>query len=227
MAVVPWCVPGQVPGPEFSEQPSPAPPAVGSAEWWEARYRSGDIPWDTGVVPPEVEALVGTGRVVQGWALDLGCGSGVSARYLAQHGFRVVGVDLAQSALVRGHRAAQAAALPAFFCRGDVAHLAFLKVRATLALDIGCFHALPPERRPSYVASLAGLLLPGAFYLLYAFEPFLRAGELAPHGVGPADIGRFAPYFILQWAQHGRDGDRLSAWYLFRRSALAGLPPVL
>ncbi|MGQ9490093.1 MAG: class I SAM-dependent methyltransferase [Anaerolineae bacterium] len=196
-------------------------PAVGTAEWWDARYRCGDSPWDTGIVPPEVVTLLASGQVTPGWALDLGCGSGVSSRYLAQHGFRVVGVDLAQSALVRGRRAAEAAALPAFFCRGDVSTLAFLKVRATLALDIGCFHALPPARRPFYVTSLAEHLVPGAFYLLYAFEPFWREGEAAPHGVAPADIGRFAPYFVLQWAQHGRDNDRPSAWYLFRRSAPA------
>ncbi|MCX7707971.1 MAG: methyltransferase domain-containing protein [Anaerolineae bacterium] len=209
------------------DQLSPVAPAVGSADWWEARYRSGDIPWDTGIVPPEVEALIASGRVPCGWALDLGCGSGLSSRYLARHGFRVIGVDLAQSALVRAHRAAQAAALPAFFCRGDVSQLGFLRVRATLALDIGCFHALPPDRRPFYVASLADLLVPGAFYLLYAFEPFLREGEMAPHGVGAADIGRFAPYFILRQAQHGRDGDRPSAWYLFRRSALPVSSPVV
>lgn len=211
-----------------ADQPLPVAPAFGSAEWWEARYRSGDIPWDTGIVPPEVVALVASGLGDRGWALDLGCGSGVSGRYLAQHGFRVIGVDLAQSALVRGHRAARAAALPALFCRGDVSDLGFLAVRATLALDIGCFHALPPERRPFYVASLAHHLIIGASYLLYAFEPFLREGETAPHGVGPADVGRFAPYFVLQWAQHGRDGDRASAWYLFRRSALpAPAGPVL
>lgn len=203
-----------------ADQSSSDVPAIGSAEWWEARYHSGDIPWDTGVVPPEVVALVASESVDRGWALDLGCGSGVSSRYLAQHGFRVVGVDLAQSALVRGHRAARAAALPALFCRGDVSDLGFLAVRATLALDIGCFHALPRERRPFYVASLAHHLITDAFYLLYAFELFLREGETSPHGVGPADVGRFAPYFILQWAQHGHDGDRPSAWYLFRRSRL-------
>jgi len=199
----------------------PADPAYGSAEWWEDRYRSGDIPWDTGIVPPEVEALIASGQVARGWALDLGCGSGLSSRYLAQHGFRVIGIDLAQSALARGQRAARASSLPAFFCRGDVSALDFLKVRATLALDVGCFHALPLERRPWYVASLARHLVAGAFYLLYAFEPFLRAGEDAPRGVGPADIGRFAPYFILRWAQHGRDGERLAAWYLFQRSRAA------
>ena len=77
-------------------------PERGSAAWWEDRYRGGDIPWDTGVVPPEVVSLVSSGLLTSGWALDLGCGSGLSSRYLASHGFRVVGVDLAHSALARG-----------------------------------------------------------------------------------------------------------------------------
>ena len=81
-------------------------PERGSAAWWEDRYRSGDIPWDTGVVPPEVVSLVSSGLLMPGWALDLGCGSGISSRYLAAHGFRVAGVDLAHSALARGRRSA-------------------------------------------------------------------------------------------------------------------------
>ena len=77
-------------------------PERGSAAWWEDRYRGGDIPWDTGVVPPELVSLVSSDLLTSGWALDLGCGSGLSSRYLASHGFRVVGVDLAHSALARG-----------------------------------------------------------------------------------------------------------------------------
>jgi hypothetical protein len=55
---------------------------TGTPAWWDARYASGDTPWDTGIVPPEVRALIGAGEVCQGWALDLGCGSGVTSRYL-------------------------------------------------------------------------------------------------------------------------------------------------
>lgn len=198
-------------------QPAPAPTPY-AADWWDARYRSGDSPWDTGIVPPEVVALVASGLLTPGWALDLGCGSGLSSRYLAEHGFRVIGVDLAQVALARGAAAARAAALSAHFCRSDVADLSFLRVRATFALDVGCFHGVSAERRLNYVTSLAAHLAPGAFYLLYAFEPFLSSSDGEPRGIGPADIARFAPHFTLRWAQHGRDGDRPAAWYLFRRA---------
>lgn len=197
----------------------PAPDASPyAADWWDARYLSGDIPWDTGILPPEVVALVASGLLTPGWALDLGCGSGLSSRYLARHGFRVVGVDLAQVALARGAESARAAALPAYFCRGDVSDLSFLRVRATFALDVGCFHAVPVERRPSYVTSLATHLAPGAFYLLYAFEPFLSSTDGYPRGIGPVEIAHFTPHFVLRWAQHGRDGDRAAAWYFFRRA---------
>ncbi|MCX7671114.1 MAG: class I SAM-dependent methyltransferase [Anaerolineae bacterium] len=189
---------------------------VGTSAWWNARYQAGDTPWDTGIVPPEVVALVGCGALPRGWALDLGCGSGVTSRYLAQHGFAVIGIDLALSALVRGRRSAAAADLAAHFCLGDVADLGFLRVRAVLAIDIGCFHALPPERRPGYVASLADHLVPGAFYLLYAFESS-PAGPMAWPGVAPHELACFAPALVLRWTQHGLDRDRPAAWYLWQR----------
>lgn len=206
-------------------------PIGDSAEWWDARYLGGHIPWDTGVVPPEVEALLASGLPVPGWALDLGCGSGLSSRYLAGRGFRVVGVDLAQSALVRGWLRAQSDGVPAWFCRGDVSSLSFLRVRATLALDIGCLHAIPRERRSIYIASLAEHMASGAYYLLYAFRPspvppaLSSAGDACgssvvagPLGVGPLDIAEFAPRFRLLWVQHGSDrNSRSSAWYLMQR----------
>jgi len=195
----------------------PADPAHGSPAWWDARYDSGETPWDTGIVPPEVVALVESGLLTPGWALDLGCGSGVSSRYLARHGFRVAGVDIAQRALARAAAQARVEALPAWFLRGDVADLSFLHLAATLALDVGCFHSLPAERRPDYAASLAHHLAPGAYYLLYAFRrnPNVEGGA---RGIGPADLVLFASGFQLCSVEHGVDRDRASAWYLWQRS---------
>ena len=189
----------------------------GTPEWWNARYLSADAPWDTGIVPPEVVALVESGEPQPGWALDLGCGSGVTSRYLAAHGFRVVGVDLALSALSRAAQMAVRQGLAAYFCQGDVTDLGFVTVQATLAVDVGCFHAVAPERRLAYVESLSEHLLPGALYLLYAFEPFLSE-QTGPSGLSPADLAAFAPRFILRWVQHGFDRERPSAWYLWQRT---------
>jgi SAM-dependent methyltransferase len=158
--------------------------------------------------------------VTPGWALDLGCGSGVSSRYLAHRGFRVVGVDLASTALARAQLLAAAEDAAVLFCAGDVTDLAFLAIQATLAIDVGCFHSVPAERRRSYVASLAARLLSGAHYLLYAFEPF-QSEQGRSSGIGPREIGEFAPHFALCWSQHGWDRERPSAWYLFRRKPIS------
>ena len=190
----------------------------GSADWWDGRYRRGEIPWDTGIVPPEVVAWITSGRVAEGWALDLGCGSGVSSHYLARHGFRVLGIDLALSALARARHVSATNGLAAYFCAGDAADLGFARVTASLALDVGCFHTLAPDRRQAYIASLASHVSSGGYYLLYAFEAATEQSEVP--GIGPREIASLAPYFALVWARHGFDRERPSAWYLLRRSNL-------
>jgi cyclopropane fatty-acyl-phospholipid synthase-like methyltransferase len=189
----------------------------GTPAWWNDRYLRADAPWDTGIVPPEVASLVRGAALDPGWALDLGCGSGVTSRFLAANGFRVIGIDLAHSALSRALRASAAQGLAAHFCLGDVADLRFVAVRATLAVDVGCFHAVAAERRPVYIASVAAHLFSGAYYLLYAFERF-DSEQNGSSGLEPADLALFAPHFALRWAQHGFDRERPSAWYLWQRT---------
>jgi SAM-dependent methyltransferase len=198
-------------------------PEHGTPAWWEERYQSGEIPWDSGIVPPEVQALVASGVARQGWALDLGCGSGASSRYLARHGFKVIGIDLALSPLQRARRAAHQESLPAYFCLADVADLGWLPIAAKLALDVGCLHALPSERRQSYAHSLAQRLLPGASYLVYAHDAGREDGEegtSALPGLAFQDIALFVPQFRLCWAQHGYERGRSSTWYLLERTEM-------
>ena len=68
---------------------------------WDARYRSGQTPWDTGITPPEVlefwrePAEPSPGAIV----LDIGCGTGLNTLFLARQGLRAVGFDLSGQAL--------------------------------------------------------------------------------------------------------------------------------
>jgi methylase of polypeptide subunit release factors len=67
--------------------------------FWNVTYWFGKTPWDTGITPPELRAVVESGQVRPGRALDLGCGTGTNVLYLAQHGFDVVGVDISSRAI--------------------------------------------------------------------------------------------------------------------------------
>lgn len=196
----------------------PPSPDRSSPVWWNDRYRRQDSPWDTGVVPPELHELVDTGRLQRpGVALDLGCGTGTNAIFLARLGLTTFGVDFALLALTAAHAKARQTGLPAHFCLGDVADLGFLDVKATFALDIGCLHSLLPDRRTDYAGSLAQRLVAGGLYLLYGFDHD-PAAEGGPSGFGRDEIAtRFASGFKLLWRRPSTQGSRSVAWTLLER----------
>jgi cyclopropane fatty-acyl-phospholipid synthase-like methyltransferase len=189
---------------------------------WNLIYWLGRTPWDTGVTPPELRAVVETGRVQPGRALDLGCGTGTNVIYLAEHGFEVFGVDISSRAIARARRKIGQAghAQRAHVYAGDVTRLDQLPINGPfdLALDLGCLHSLDLPRRERYVAGLASLMKPGSLYLLYAFGPHLQWRWQIGLANKEADK-LFSPTFELLSVVHGQDRGRVeSAWYTFGKA---------
>jgi SAM-dependent methyltransferase len=65
---------------------------------WDARYAESDRVWSG---RPNVVLVREVGTLPPGTALDLGCGEGADAVWLAQRGWRVVAVDISGVALAR------------------------------------------------------------------------------------------------------------------------------
>lgn len=166
------------------------------------RYANGDVPWDAELPPPEVIDLVA--RLEPGAALDVGCGYGRTAIYLAQNGWVVDGVDFVETAVIEAHRRARQAGVAQniTFHVGSVADLHFLQIAYDCAVDVGCFHALSPAQQQAYHAELLRLLKPGATYLLFARlrdERPPAEEESAPPGISEADLHTlFVAGFSLQ-----------------------------
>jgi SAM-dependent methyltransferase len=87
-------------------------------EFWEQRYGHSDQVWSGRPNARLVEVVEG---LPTGSALDLGCGEGGDSLWLAAQGWRVTGVDIAQTALDRASAAAQAAGLTIELQRHDLA----------------------------------------------------------------------------------------------------------
>ena len=179
-------------------------------------YRLGKPRWDTGVPQPELEQLV-RGRA-PGRALDLGCGTGADAVYLAGHGWATTGVDFAPEAIAAASKNAADAGVSAAFVHGDASRLADAGVRGPfdLLLDVGCYHTIPAGRRDAYVAGAAAAARPGAdFYLAGIADPPRLWRLLGARGIGADEIkSRFGPYFSVDGQQ--RKGQRLVAYHLVR-----------
>lgn len=89
-------------------------------ETWEARY--GEAPVWSGRVNESVKAWGEAHRPHAGDnALDLACGEGGDALWLAQEGWRVTGVDFASAAIARASRAATERGLAVSWFTADLA----------------------------------------------------------------------------------------------------------
>ncbi len=191
--------------------------------FFDLQYRFSKPRWDSGVTPPEVVALI-EGGSIHGRALDLGCGTGTNAIYLAQHGLSVVGIDFSPKAIATARDKAQRAGVTVDLHVADVTRLDFLREPFDFVLDLGCFHAIDPAERGRYAENLARLTRPGSVFMLYAFSPRPpdQPGPLIQIrnvGATPEQVQQtFASHFALTRIERGADrGGRASAWYWFRR----------
>lgn len=126
----------------------------------------------------ELVALVETGRVTPerlapGRAVDLGCGAGANAVFLAQAGFDVVGIDLSPVALGKARRASLAAGVSerVRLVREDLTAQSLLGVEGPfdLLIDYGTLDDLAPTGRRAMASTIIRFARPGSIFLLYAF----------------------------------------------------------
>ncbi len=168
-------------------------------------------PWDTGIPAPELVRTLA--KLPPGRAIDIGCGTGTNLLYLAQHGWRITGVDFIPRAVAKAR--AKLKSFSPVLKVADVTELKTLELPGPfdLALDIGCFHGVSPAGREKYSGGLAHWMAKGSMYLLYAWQP---ASAQDPNGVSREEVLRcFDKDFVLSGYEQGT--GRPSAWYYFIR----------
>ncbi len=147
--------------------------------------------------------LVESHTIQPGHAIDLGCGTGANAIYLAQHGFDVTGVDFSQAAVHKAHQKANAAGVQINFVVDDLTNLRRVSGKFDFLLDYGVLDDLSLRQREAYLQNMLPLTRPGSRFLLWGFEYPLRWWEkLIPFYDRPFKSGeiaeRFGPYFDIE-----------------------------
>lgn len=167
-------------------------------EYWEGRY-GGEQVW-SGEVNDVLADIAAT--LTPGDALDLGCGEGADVIWLAERGWRCVGVDISEAALARARQAAAGRGIGGYRV-GFVAHdLADFEPSATFDLVTASFlHSRVELPRREILRRAVGWVNPAGSLLMTAhaapppwadearkraFLPVDPEGEIAgldlPHG---------------------------------------------
>jgi SAM-dependent methyltransferase len=138
-------------------------------EWFEERYRSAPALW-SGRPNPQLVAEIAD--LPPGTALDVGCGEGADAIWLAERGWRVTGVDFSTTALERATEHA-AAAGDEVSGRIDWLHADLMQwtpPEKGFDLVSAQYMHLPPEPRAALFARLAASVTPGGSLLIVGHD---------------------------------------------------------
>jgi SAM-dependent methyltransferase len=134
---------------------------------WEARYGAveGGI-WSGKPNPVLVTEAAG---LEPGTALDVGCGEGADALWLAGRGWKVTGTDISTVALKRAAKQGESQGLDVDWRHVDL--LAEPPEPDSYDLVSAHFLQLPPDKRKDLYAKLADAVVPGGTLLLVGHHP--------------------------------------------------------
>jgi ubiquinone/menaquinone biosynthesis C-methylase UbiE len=147
--------------------------------------------------------------------LDVGCGAGGDAVYLAGRGMDVIGVDLSAESLEQARAHADRGGVDVTWIQASALDLPVEDASIDLVTDRGCLHHIEPIDHARYAQEVARVLRPGGMLLVRDMQ---HAGNDGPQvtepGLGgmidglPLQLSRVVPF------QQGRMSGILA---VFRR----------
>ncbi|AKS33574.1 bifunctional NAD(P)/FAD-dependent oxidoreductase/class I SAM-dependent methyltransferase [Mycolicibacterium goodii] len=170
--------------------PTPPWPTEGLSpgEYWERHYGERDQIW-SGHVNPQLEKIAAD--LPAGHALDLGCGEGGDAVWLAEHGWQVTAVDVSNTALSRAAAEAER--------RGVADRIAFERHDLSETFPDGEFdlvsaqflHSTVRLERPRILATAARAIRPGGHLVIVDHGKMPPNATRVPHDhpfPGPEEV---------------------------------------
>jgi len=173
------------------------------------RYKTGDTPWDIG--KPDLNLIDAVTRrpIPSCKVLEVGCGNGDNAIWLAQQNFVVTGCDVSEIAFENAkEKAAQAGVectfLVAEFLNNEIPGLPF-----DFVFDRGCFHSFDAdEERIKFSKNMAHHLKKDGIWLsLIGNADEQREGTGPPRRTATDIVLAVEPYFEILSLSTGHFGS--------------------
>lgn len=157
---------------------------------WDDFYSNRDkkIPFFENKPDENLVSYLARGLLNGGNVLELGCGPGRNAIYLADNHFHVDAVDLSEESLKWAAERANKRNLKINFINQNLFKLDIKESHYDLVYDSGCFHHIAPHRRADYIHLVKDSLKPGGYF---AITCFVENGPL-----GGSDISDWEVYRV-------------------------------
>jgi len=174
-------------------------------EQWDADYRRQNPPlWDAGVPSNDLKKAVDDRVIPPGRAVELGCGSGTDAVFLASKGFDVTAIDIAPTALSRALEKARKAGVQVRWLLADVLNPPRLD-SFDFIYDRGCYHEVRGGNLAAYVETVRRYSHPGTRFLLLAGNINETVVDYGPPRVAEEEIrDDFSRWFDFEWIRESR-----------------------
>jgi SAM-dependent methyltransferase len=146
--------------------------------FWTAFYldREKGIPFFKNVPDENLVSYLSNGLLTSGKVLELGCGPGRNAIYLARNGWEVDAVDVSETSLQWARERAADSDVSIRFIHKNIFDLDIEAGGYDLVYDSGCFHHIAPHRRLSYTKLINKALKKNGHFALTSFVPGGKLG---------------------------------------------------
>jgi SAM-dependent methyltransferase len=135
---------------------------------WNTFYQGSEAPWESGRPSTELARVIAEEKIQPCRAVELGCGTGTNAVWLAQRGFEVTAVDISQLAIEKARRRATSAGVEVRFEAWDVLGPPELNGPFAFFFDRGCYHVVRDCDLMAYLRTLQLITAPDSLGLVLA-----------------------------------------------------------
>ncbi len=136
---------------------------------FEERYKAGDTPWDHGTPDVSLVDIVLQRPIAKCKVLEVGCGTGDNAIWLAQQHFELTGCDISQTAIDKAKEKASLAKANCLFMVADFLNNRIPGSPFGFVFDRGCFHSVETdEERRRFAENVSSHLKVGGLWLTIA-----------------------------------------------------------
>ncbi|UWE03318.1 class I SAM-dependent methyltransferase [Laceyella sacchari] len=155
--------------------------------------------WTAGTASPELIKLVWDQTIKpHSKVIEVGCGIGTEAVFLAVRDMEVTAVDISESAIETARKLADVYGVNVDFHVADALNLPVGDGEFDVFCDQGCFHHLTDEERGQYVKEVLRVLKPGGLFVLRSFSDKIPGGP-QPRRISSKElIDTFASHFYLE-----------------------------